>query len=458
MKGGDPSPLLDFESLPEVDHGHLGRSEWAVAWGHLRAKSGDAALSVVSVLAILGVLLSVASMNVVVSVMTGFSDDLRDKILGANAHIVTFRYGGGVVDYASATEAIEEVDGVEAASPFVFGEYMMRSNWAHTGVIVKGIDPTRVARVTHVQDDLTLGIQGPLTDEGQRAGVIEALGKADVAFFDEGDVSGEPQPLPGILIGQELAGQLQVAPGDSIQLINPVGGGVGPMGLPTPSVMAVTVLGVFDSGMYEYDTKWAYMSIRASQDFLKMGDTVTGIEVRVSDIDDVETTGAAMIEALGYPYYTRNWKELNGKLFEALEMEKWVARLLFIIVVSIAGCLIVSTLLMVVLTKGREIAILKAMGATNRSVMRIFMMQGSAIGLAGTCCGTVIGLAACEVLRRYPIPISTDVYYVSTIPVVVEPHSVVGIALAAFLTCFFLTMYPAWRASSLDPVQALRYE
>jgi lipoprotein-releasing system permease protein len=135
-----------------------------------------------------------------------------------------------------------------------------------------------------------------------------------------------------------------------------------------------------------------------------------------------------------------------------------VARLLFIIVVSIAGSLIVSTLLMVVLTKGREIAILKAMGATNGSVRRIFMMQGSAIGLAGTCFGTLIGLVACEALRRYPIPISTDVYYVSTVPVVVEADSVVGIGVAAFLTCFFLTIYPAWRASSLDPVQALRYE
>ena len=448
-----PAKPVDFKALPAATGGSLTRSEWSVAWGHLRSKKGDAALSVVSVLAILGVLLSVASMNVVVSVMTGFSDDLRDKILGANAHIVTFRYGGGVLDYEDATRTIEEVAGVDGASPFIFGEYMIRSNWAHTGVIVKGVDPERVGRVTHVEDDLTLGLGGELETAEQRSEVVASLAPPPLGLDDGGD-----PPLPRIIIGHELAATLQVAPGDKLQLINPVGGGVGPMGLPTPSVMAVLVTGVFNSGMYEYDTKWAYMSVRDSQDFLKMGDTVTGIEVRVADIDGVEGTGEAMIEALGYPYYTRNWKELNGKLFEALEMEKWVARLLFIIVVSIAGSLIVSTLLMVVLTKGREIAILKAMGASNASVMRIFMMQGSAIGFAGTVLGTLIGLAACEGLRRYPIPISTDVYYVSTVPVVVDPNAVVSIGFAAFLTCFFLTMYPAWRASSLDPVLALRYE
>ncbi len=235
-------------------------------------------------------------------------------------------------------------------------------------------------------------------------------------------------------------------------------GNAGPMGLPTPSVWALRVAGVFDSGMYEYDTKWAYVNNDVAQQFLRMGNSVTGIEVRVDDIDSVGVIGKAIDDKLQYPYYTRHWKELNSKLFEALAMEKWVANLLFVIVVSIAGSLIVSTLLMVVITKGREIAILKAMGAAPSSILRTFMMEGAAIGVIGSVLGTLLGLGASEVLRRYPIPISTDVYFLSTVPVVVESGSVIGICVSAFVTCFILTIYPAWRASRLDPVEALRYE
>jgi len=230
------------------------------------------------------------------------------------------------------------------------------------------------------------------------------------------------------------------------------------MGLSTPTVRLLRVAGVFDSGMYEYDTKWAYVSIPTAQNFLGMGDTVTGIEVRAREIDRAEDVSYQIQQTLGSPYYARHWKELNGKLFEALEMEKFVAQLLFIIVVSIAGSLIVSTLLMVVLTKGREIAILKAMGAPPISIVRIFMMQGTAIGLTGTAAGTALGLAACRALERYPIPISTDVYYLSTVPIVVDTGAVARIAFFAFAACFVLTIYPAWRAGRIDPVTALRYE
>jgi lipoprotein-releasing system permease protein len=230
------------------------------------------------------------------------------------------------------------------------------------------------------------------------------------------------------------------------------------MGLPTPSVRPVRVAAIFESGMYEYDTKWAYVTNEVAQQFLRIGDTVTGIEVKVENIDHAELVAAAIDAELEAPYYSRHWKDLNAKLFEALEMEKWVANLLFIIVVGIAGSLIVSTLLMVVITKGREIAILKAMGASPNSILRIFMMEGIAIGLLGSFAGTLLGLSACSVLSVYPIPISTDVYFLSTVPVVVKASSVFGTAVAAFVMCFVLTIYPAWRASRLDPVEALRYE
>jgi lipoprotein-releasing system permease protein len=263
-------PLVDFAALPAVERGTLLGAEWAVAWGHLRSKKADAALSVVTVLAILGVLLAVSSMNIVTAVMTGFSDDLRDKILGANAHVVVFRYGGGLVDHEETTERVAAVEGVAGASPFIFSELMIRSSWSHTGVIVKGIDPSRVGDVTHVQDDLVQGPTGPLTTDAERVELIARMTGEFPAYGLDGEIleTDLEKPLPGIIIGTELAEQLQVKPSDKVQLINPVGGGVGPMGLPTPSVRPVRVAAIFESGMYEYDTKWAYVTNEVAQQFL----------------------------------------------------------------------------------------------------------------------------------------------------------------------------------------------
>ena len=267
----------------------------------------------------------------------------------------------------------------------------------------------------------------------------------------------EPE-LPGIVIGKELRDQLQVRPGDKIQLINPLGSGVGPMGMPTPSVRNMRVAAVFDSGMFEYDTKWTYVTNALAQDFLKLGPSATGIEIRVDDIDDVDRISADLDNALGYPHYARHWKNLNAKLFAALQLEKWVMGLLLNMIVVNAGLLIITTLIMMVITKGREIAILKAMGATPGTILRIFVMEGAAIGAIGTVLGTAFGLAGCAFLDRYQYPLETDVYYLDTLPVVVDPGAVATIAAGAFIICFLCTIYPSLRASRLDPIEALRYE
>ncbi|MEZ4239540.1 MAG: ABC transporter permease [Myxococcota bacterium] len=463
-------PAVDFDALPAPEPGSTLGAEWWIAFSHLRSKKSERFLSMVTVLSILGVTAGVAMLNWVISVMTGFEIDLRNKILGANAHVVVFRYGGNVVDVDEQIDKILGVDGVVAAAPFVYTEMMVRSPWSSTGIVIKGIDPVRTADVTHVMGDLVRGY-----DPGHEH--LVTYGDGDMATRREVLASlGEPFPpmgidnlklpvtedepaLPGIIIGKELEEHLQVRPGDKIQLINPLGSGsAGPMGLPTPSVRSVRVAAVFDSGMFEYDTKWTYVTNALAQDFLKIGDTATGIEIKVDDIDDVDRIATDLDTVLKPPHYARHWKNLNAKLFSALAVEKWVMGILLNMIVVNAGLLIITTLIMMVITKGREIAILKAMGATPGTILRIFVMEGAAIGTIGTVLGTILGLAGCRFLAQYKYPLETDVYYLDTLPVVVDPWAVATIAAGAFVICFLCTLYPSWRASRIDPIEALRYE
>lgn len=465
---GEP-PRVRFDALPPVVRGSTLRTEWWIAWSHLRSKKSDTFLSVTTLLSILGVTAGVAMLNWVIAVMTGFEDDLRDKILGANAHVVVFRLGGNVVDVEATVQKVAEVPGVEAAAPFVYTEMMLRSPWNGTGIVIKGIDPVRTADVTHLVEDLVEGYDPAHQHlvkygDGDLATRREVLASLTAEYPAMG-LDGAPLPptpeeplLAGIVVGKELRDHLQIRVGDKVQIVNPLGGGTGPMGIPVPSIKSVRVAAVFDSGMFEYDTKWTYLPNPVAQGLLQLGDEVTGIEVRATDVDDVEVLSADIDQALGYPYYARHWKTLNAKLFSALELEKWVMGLLLNMIVVNAGLLIVTTLIMMVITKGREIAILKAMGATDGSIVRIFVFEGAAIGFVGTFLGTVFGLLGCLVLDQYEYPLETDVYYLDTLPVVVDPNAVVTIAVVAFVVCFLCTIYPAWRAGRLDPVEALRYE
>jgi lipoprotein-releasing system permease protein len=444
---------IDFASLPEVPDGDSRQAEVWIALSHLRSKKG-AFLSLVTMLSILGVVTGVAVLNIVLSVMSGFEIDLRDKILGANAHVVVLKYGASIPMSDNAVQKIEAVDGVRAAAPFVYTELMLRSSWGSSGVIVKGVDLVATPKVTSIADDLIEGPAGELTDPEGRKALFQALS----APFEAPKYRPNEGPLPGIFIGTELRDALQVAVGDRVQLINPLGGGSGIMGIPTPTVRNLRIGGVFYSGMYEYDTKWTYIRNDVAQDFMKMGDNFTGIEVAAVDVNDVEILAEKIHEALEYPYYAKHWKDLNRALFEALRLEKLVMGTILSMIVNVAGLLIVTTLIMLVITKRREIAILKAMGASSSAIMRIFIIEGTVIGVVGTTIGTILGYLGCFILERIEFPLETDVYYLSSLPVVVDPMNFVVIGAGALLVCFLATIYPAKKAAALDAVEGLRYE
>ncbi len=428
-----------------------------IAWSHLRSRRQDAGISMIAVLSVLGVTLGVQMLIIVLSVMAGFEFDLRDKILGSNAHLVVLEYGGPIDDPKMVVEKVEAVEGVIAAAPFVYTEVMLRSAFATSGGVLKGIDPKETPDVTDVAGDLKLGPRGALVTLEQKQEVLANLAKPAAAVAQD---VGDTEELPGMLLGEGLAEQLKVYPGDRIWVINPVGGGIGPFGMPVPTTRTFRVAGVFYTGMYEYDTKWSYVTIPDAQAFLALDGTVTGVEARV-ELDRLYEVGeisAAIEESLTYPYFTRNWLQMNAALFSALKLEKYVMGLILAQIITVAAVGIVTNLIVMVITRAREISILKAMGAGRRAIQLIFVLEGVIVGVVGTCLGTFLGLAGCALLDSYKFPLDTNVYYLDSLPVVVEHASVVTVVVGALVTCFLATLYPAWRAASIDPVEGLRYE
>lgn len=429
----------------------------SIAWSHLRSRRQDVGISLIGVLSVIGVTAGVAVLDIVLSVMTGFEVDLRTKILGSNAHMMVIEFAGTMDEPEPAIEKVKAIDGVEAVAPFVYTEVMLRSAYATSGAVLKGLDPVRTAAVTDVVKDLKVGPQGHLNDAAARLDVITRLSDPPPALAQD---IGDTEVLPGILLGEELAAGLRVYPGDRVFVINPIGGGTGPFGVPMPTTRTFRVAGIFYTGMYEYDTKWSYVSIADAQAFTGLGTAVTGLELRVEEsrLYEVDQIGAEIEAALGSPYITRNWLTMNAALFSALKLEKIVMVLILGLIMVVAALGIVTNLVVMVITRAREISILKAMGASDRAVLGIFITQGMIVGVVGTSLGTALGLAGSAFLDQYQFPLDTNVYYLDSLPVVVEYPSVAYVALGAMVICFLATLYPAWRAANLHPVDGLRYE
>lgn len=389
-------------------------------------KSKKKGLSFGTVISISGVALGVMALIVVISVISGFHEDLQKKILGTQAHAVVLSYSGGIDDYKSMINFLSKKQEIQACSPFVMGQVLVSSGKRAHGVYLRGIIPEYDMKTTDVFRHIKYKYEN-YTD------------------------------LPWIIIGKELANLLGVLPGDTITVISPMGT-IGPLGV-IPKVKKFIVTGIFEIGMFEYDMNLAITDLKVAQDFFEYGDRVTGIQLRLKDVYKANTVSQKLTKELDGQYYVKDWMQMNRNLFSALKLEKFAMFVILVLIVLVASFNIVSMLMVNVTEKQRDIAILKSMGATDRLIKLIFMSQGLIIGVIGTVVGLIGGLILCEIIKSYDIvKLPADVYYLSKLPVKIKILDVTLICATALFISLVSTIYPAHRASKINPVEILRYE
>ncbi|MCB9619041.1 MAG: ABC transporter permease [Sandaracinus sp.] len=475
------------------------RFETLVAARHLRAKKSGF-LAAIGGLSIAAVAVSTAMLVGVLSVMGGFRDDLKQKILGNQAHVVVDRENATFEGWSAVLDEVTgSTDEIAGASPYVSGEVMVTSATNMAGAVLRGIDPDTVGSVTDLERNLTRGrldylrhpeqllnlpaeerrtilpleIEIGRESEGlvreiedeirRRDDPTEPSGRAAIRD-DLDELLGEPPPppaanvLPGIVLGKELARSLRVYVGDEIDVVSP-NGELGPAG-PMPKSRRFRVAGVFYSGMYEFDMKHVYVLLEQGQRFLGTGDAITGIEVKVRDVDRAPQTADAIRRALHAQsdLRVRDWQELNSGLFGALELEKLAMFITLGIAVLIAGFCVFGTLTLMVQEKQREVGILFAMGSTRRSIVSVFVIEGFLIGLNGAIFGLGLGYLVTFVFEHFGFRLNPEVYYIDRLPVSIDPMEFVVVGLIALAVCVVSTIFPAVLASRLRPVDALRLE
>ena len=413
--------------------------EFFVSLRYLKAKRKQTFISIITLISIGGVALGVTALIVVLAVMSGFENDLKNKILGLNAHILVLSWDNVVEDHPRLKKEVEAVPGVVGATPFILTQVLLSTPRQVTGAVLRGLETDSARRVI-------------ILDRIIRTGSWKALEETGPA----GGEKGGPD-LPGIILGQELAKQLSLTLGDSVSVVSPLGE-VTPLGR-VPKMRQFRLVGTFESGMYKYDSTISFTSLKEAQSFLGMPGRVTGLEVKTRDIYEAAEIARDIKNKLKFPYWTKDWMRMNKNLFSALKLEKLVMFIILTLIILVAAFNIVSSLIMVVMEKTKDIAILKSMGATAASILKIFVLEGLIIGVVGTCLGLAGGIGLCEILKRYQfIKLPSDVYYISSLPVLMKGTDILFVVAATLGITFVATLYPAWQASRLDPVEAIRYE
>ncbi len=403
--------------------------EFFIASKYLKAKRKEGFISLITFLSVAGVAVGVMALVIVIAVMSGAETDFRKRILGLEPHILVMNYSGKFTNYSQIISKLNQKKDIKGAAPILFTQAMIRSSNAFSGVMVRGIDPEKGFSL----------VKGFSPDQ---------LNKALSPNAQTGN-------LPGIVLGKELANTVGVIKGDKVILMSP-NGFISPMGH-IPSMKRFVVTQTFDSGMYEYDSSLAYVHLNEAQSLAGAKDKISAVGVWVEDVFNVIPAKDSLKSILSYPFYFRDWMQTNKSLFSALKLEKTAMFIILTLIILVAAFNIASALIMMVMEKTKDIAVLKAMGATNKTIQKIFMIKGMVIGFIGTLIGTFLGVLICFLLKKYDFIQLPDAYPFSTLPVQLEFFDVFLISISAIVICFFSTLYPAYKASKMDPVEALRY-
>lgn len=411
----------------------LGFFETFVALRYLRGvKRQKGFISLSTFISMAGVALGVMALIVVIGVMTGYTQEMKEKILGISAHILLLKGGAPFTDHEQVAQKVRTIPGVSGVHPFIYTQVLVSGEGGLSGGVLRGVDPALFAAEGPRGVKLQQGHWRELTADG-------------------------PEESPAIAIGNEMAQKLNLSVGNYLNVISPLGS-------PTatgrrPSMKAFRVGAIFHTGMYEFDSGLMFLSIPRMQEFLGLGNKITGLEMQVTDLYASDRIAKTIDEKLGPPFYSRDWQKLHRPLFLALQMQKVVMFIILTLIILVAALGIASTLFMMIMRKTKDIAILKSMGANTHSIIQIFLMNGFIIGAVGTSLGALAGLTLCEVLKKYQfVKIPKDIYYLDTLPVQIQGLDLLFIILAALAITIIASIYPSWQAARQDPVEAIRYE